>query len=69
MIEVVSQAEAEEAEFVVCMKVGADTPFTDNLTGHCCACGEAVIFRPTSPVKPPRICLECAAERMGATIQ
>jgi hypothetical protein len=59
-INVVSDEEAEQADFVVCMPAGAPTPFDDNETGTCCECGIAVIFRPYNPKRPPRICLQCA---------
>ena len=69
MIHVVTPAEAEEAEYLVCARLGTATPFGDNCRGECVMCGEAVIFRPCSPVKPPRICFGCALERMEATVQ
>lgn len=62
-IRVVSEAEAERSDYVVCVRL-ADDPgaFADNLQGQCCACGAAVIFRPYTPAKPARICVECAAQ-------
>lgn len=35
---VVSDAEAERMDYVVCMPEGP-SPFDDNLTGFCCKCG------------------------------
>lgn len=59
-IRVVSDVEAEKGAYVVCIQA-ADDPgcFADNLTGICCACGEAVVFRPYMPKQPPKICLQC----------
>ena len=57
---VVSDQQAEQAEMVVCMLEGFDSPFTDNLTGPCARCGRTVIFRPHVPKAPPKVCMECA---------
>lgn len=64
-IKVVSNDEAEAADYVVCTPL-ADDPgaFADNLIGACCACGTAVIFRPHAPKRPPRICFDCLAVRL-----
>jgi predicted RNA-binding Zn-ribbon protein involved in translation (DUF1610 family) len=58
-MEVISDAEAETMDYVVCMKADFSSPFTDNLTGFCYKCGEKVIYRWHAPRKPKRICLEC----------
>jgi hypothetical protein len=62
-IRVVSDAEAERCDYMVCVRL-ADDPgaFTDNLQGECCACGALVIFRPYAPAMPPRICVECVTQ-------
>jgi hypothetical protein len=60
-VELMSDAEAEKADFVVCMPVG-DSPFDDNLTGFCCKCGIKVMYRWHAPRKPAKICLECCAK-------
>ncbi len=65
-IEIVSDDEAEKADFAVCMRAGSISPFTDNLTGTCFDCGHAIIFRPYLPTKPVKICMECAIKWMGA---
>jgi hypothetical protein len=62
-IPVVSNEEAEEVDFVVCSRVGP-SPFSDNLESTCSFCGAAIMHRPYIPKKPPKICLECAVERM-----
>lgn len=59
-IEVVTDGEAELADFVVCVRLGHPTPFKDNLEGKCCKCGHKVVFRPHAPKTPKRICMECA---------
>lgn len=62
-IEIVSDEQAENCEFLVC--VPADTPssFTDNLTGFCSHCGVKVIYRWHAPRKPKKICLECMVKQ------
>lgn len=61
-LRVVSQEETEAADFVVCLRVGASSPFTDNVTDVCAHCGHAIFYRPYMPKKPPKICIECAVE-------
>jgi len=61
-VKVVSQEEAEKSDFVVCALEGTDTPFTDNETGNCAHCNAAIIFRPTAPKKPQKICFACALD-------
>lgn len=58
-VKVVSDGEAETADVVVCVRVGTPSPFTDNLTGHCLHCGHEVLYRPYTPKKPPKICINC----------
>jgi len=58
-IEIVSDEEAEKAEFLVCVRVGQPTPFDDNETGVCSKCGAEVQFRPYAPKTPQRLCMEC----------
>lgn len=64
-IEIASDAEAEDADYVVCAPVGP-SPFNDNLTGNCSKCGCEVMFRWYAPQKPPRICIECALKLYGS---
>lgn len=61
-LKVVSQEEAEESDFVVCALEGTLTPFTDNESGFCAHCNKAIIFRPTAPKKPQKICFACAMD-------
>ena len=62
-IKIVDQDEAEEADMVVCLRLGAPSPFTDNLVSPCADCGHPVIHRPHVPSRPPKVCLECATMR------
>ena len=59
-IKIVSNEEAERADFVVCVRAGSPSPFPDNETGICSRCGHPIIFRPYMPKAPPKICVECA---------
>lgn len=58
-IKIVSDKEAEKADYVVCMPADSPTTFTDNLTGYCCKCGVKVMYRWHAPLKPKRICVNC----------
>lgn len=60
-VEVISDAEGEEVDFLVCMPEGP-SPFDDNLTGFCSHCGTKVMYRWHAPRKPPKICIDCAAK-------
>lgn len=51
-IPVVSSEEAEDSDFVVCVRADEPTPFTNNLTGVCFDCAVAVQFRPSAPKRP-----------------
>jgi hypothetical protein len=68
-IPIISQEEAEECVYVVCIRKGQPTPFDDNEEGTCCQCGNAVVFRPHAPKRPARLCLECMLEQVEATRQ
>jgi hypothetical protein len=61
-IQIVSDEEAEQADFVVCMPLGP-SPFADNVTAKCCDCEQAIMHRPHVPKRPPKICITCAADR------
>jgi ribosomal protein L37E len=62
-VKVVSNAEAEEVDFVVCPRKGP-SPFTV-MTGVCSRCGVEVMFRWHAPRNPPKICVECATKAPG----
>jgi hypothetical protein len=65
-VEVVSAEQAEEADLVVCMRLGSPSPFTDNELGVCHDCQHPIIFRPYVPKKPIKVCLECMGDRVKA---
>ena len=60
---VVTDAEAEKADFVVCCRVGTPSVFDDDVAGTCADCGHAIFHRPHVPMTPPKICLDCAIDR------
>jgi hypothetical protein len=62
-IEVISQEEAEKADFFVCITADSPSPFSDNERGICSGCGVPVQFRPHAPKKPPRLCVGCVVKR------
>lgn len=63
-VHVVTADEAETADAVVCLRKEDDPGvFDDNLTGLCNDCGSEVVYRPSAPKTPIRICLKCAMER------
>jgi hypothetical protein len=66
---VVSLAEAEQASYVVCCRVGNPRHFDDDVEGTCCSCSHPVFFRPTAPKTPPRLCIECAIDMAGGLRQ
>lgn len=57
----VSDREAEDVDFVVCMPEGP-SEFDDNLTGYCCKCDARIMYRWHAPRKPKKICLDCATK-------
>lgn len=59
-VTVLSDDEANLADYVVCAGADTPSPFDDNEIGTCCKCGTAIIFRPYMPKAVPRICLPCA---------
>lgn len=63
-VKVVSDEEAEKADICVCMPVGPSR-FNDNELGACADCGCAIMFRPTNPKKPIKVCVDCGMRRAG----
>ena len=63
-VTIVTPAKAETADAVVCL-LASDDPgvFRDNLTGTCNDCGQPVVFRPTAPKAPIKVCLRCVVDR------
>jgi hypothetical protein len=68
MVKVVSKAEAEDADFVVCMRVGGggEERFSDNVYGHCAVCHHPIFYRPYNPQRPPKVCMQCAVALVEA---
>jgi hypothetical protein len=66
-IKVVSQEEGEQADYLICCRVGVPSAFKDNEIGTCGHCGHEVFFRPHTPRKPMRICMECAVAHIKRT--
>lgn len=63
---IVSDEEAEKAEFVVCILAGQEEEIfkKDNISTKCADCGVDIVHRPSAPKTPPKICMECAVLRM-----
>ena len=59
-VTLLSSAEAEASDRLVCLPWSNPPVLPDNEKGVCCACGHAVQFRPTAPRRPPRFCVQCA---------
>lgn len=64
-ITIVSDDDAEDCEYLVCMPAGYPSKFTDNFKGFCCRCGCEVIYRWYAPRKPKRICVACMSKEHG----
>lgn len=58
-LEIGTPEEAENCEYLVCVRVTTPLHFPDNLTGKCCQCGKPVQYRPHAPVTPKRLCMDC----------
>jgi hypothetical protein len=58
-LEVLSDDEANECDFIICMPATTPSPFDDNLTDFCCKCGIKVIYRWHAPRQPPKLCIDC----------
>lgn len=60
-VTVVSPAQAERAEFVICLRLGEWTPFLDNIETDCAICHQRIVHRLDAPRRPAKICLDCAS--------
>lgn len=60
-IKVVSDDEAEQADFVICCTNDSPRYFDDDIDTVCARCGVGIHHRPHAPKRPKKICLECAA--------
>lgn len=71
-IEVVSDAEAAKADFVVCLRKGDDGHVPEqirstNVVAPCAlGCGHLIVHRPYMPRNVQKICLPCALEMSKA---
>lgn len=61
----VNKEEAEQCDFLVCVRSTAPAYFDDDEIGSCFACSHPVRFRPRAPKAPKRLCTECFAEMEG----
>jgi hypothetical protein len=63
----VSDEDAENAEFVVCVFPHEVAPeyAASAIEGRCSRCGAAVTFQPHAPRRPPKLCRPCAREFIG----
>lgn len=68
-IKIVSEEEANKADFVVCCRTGTPSHFTDNVVDVCAHCGHGIYFRPYIPKAPTKICINCAADLATAKVQ
>lgn len=65
-IKVVSPEEAEACDFVVLAKVGEGYGVPGWMEVPCSVCGTACMLAPSSPAKPPKICIPCMVKRQRA---
>lgn len=71
-IDVVDDATSERASYVVCTRVidAIGEPRVPNSYQiACCGCFQLVWVAPSSPLKPPKICVQCAAQVVTARKQ
>lgn len=61
-VEIVTDAEAETADMMICIRWTMPPMYPDNQRGTCSRCGHAVQFRPYAPKRPARVCVNCAAQ-------
>jgi hypothetical protein len=59
-VRVISDAEALESAYLVCMPWSSPAAFEDDVRAECVDCGVAVRVRPHALVGPKRICFRCA---------
>jgi len=62
-VEVVSDEECERANYVVCALVRDEpSPVPNSYQTSCCECFRLIWVSPYSPLTPPKVCIECAAQ-------
>lgn len=59
-VRIVSDEEAEQADWVVCGDAAMPSPFNDDVLTTCALCTRAIRHRPHMPSGLPKICLGCA---------
>jgi hypothetical protein len=64
-VQILTNEQAEQAEFLICDPVIGELQFPDNLTDFCYDCGHKVQFRWHAPRNPKRICWACVLQREG----
>lgn len=67
--QVIDQDAAEQAEFVVCMRLAGNERnrglVAETVLGFCSRCKEPVYWSVTAPKTPPRLCLVCLEAQQG----
>jgi len=63
-LEIGTQEEGEDCDYVVCIRFTGLLALPGNLIGTCCKCGYMIQYRPHAPKTPAKICLECAVPEM-----
>src|SRR5438105_10664530 len=59
-IQVVSDEEAEQANYVICMPNGSGEYFNDDVRTTCALCARGIHHRPHVPKTPAKVCIDCA---------
>jgi len=68
-IKILSPEECEQASFVVCARVGHGVKVPGHIEIECSDCAAPIMLAPSSPVKPPKICIPCMMKRAAAKRQ
>jgi hypothetical protein len=63
---VVTLAEAESVDCVVCVGMENGLVLEDNVITQCASCGGTIQHRPDAPAKPKKLCMPCAVSQMTA---
>lgn len=64
-MKVVTPADGELADIIVCHLVTDPLMMPDNLVAVCRMCPRLIQFRPHAPKRPPKVCDECATAEMA----
>jgi hypothetical protein len=57
--------DAEDTDYMVCVRLTSPLILPDNEIDICAMCGEAIQHRPHAPSRPKKVCLECMAPQMN----